>query len=250
LRDLSYIAFLLVAGRTLLHTILSSLERIAFNGDPLQFLLVETTYQPFISLFHETAIFHEHPEIQGIRMSPISFRRFFFIDWGILIADFGSALAIELLRGPAPEDRDFLRFKFKNGTEQPFQLVHPFGHHSDIPLTEFIYRIEVSVRLFLVKYDFSCFFVKNNDKQNTAISSNYQWSQICNAGIMSEAGLLETARGIPTTFTSVLIFFVLMIMLVVSSFVKRSRAKAKARRIRLENDEVSEIVTQAFWGQC
>ena len=33
-----------VAGRTILHTIISALERIAFNGDPLQFMLVETTY--------------------------------------------------------------------------------------------------------------------------------------------------------------------------------------------------------------
>jgi hypothetical protein len=59
--------FFSVAGRTVLHTILSSLERIAFNGDPLQFLLIESTYQPFISLFHETGIVVSHPELQGVR---------------------------------------------------------------------------------------------------------------------------------------------------------------------------------------
>lgn len=58
----------LVAGRTLLHTILTSLERISFNGDPLQFLLVETTYQAFISFFHQTGIANEHPNLKGIRM--------------------------------------------------------------------------------------------------------------------------------------------------------------------------------------
>ena len=58
---------ILVAGRTVLHTILSSLERIAFNGDPLQFLLIESTYQPFISLFHETGIVESHPELKGVR---------------------------------------------------------------------------------------------------------------------------------------------------------------------------------------
>ena len=57
----------LVAGRTILHTIITSLERIAFNGDPLQFLLVETTYQPFISLFHQTDIVKNHPELTGVR---------------------------------------------------------------------------------------------------------------------------------------------------------------------------------------
>ena len=57
----------IVAGRTILHTILTSLERIAFNGDPLQFMLVETTYQSFVSLFRLTGITKEHPEIFGIR---------------------------------------------------------------------------------------------------------------------------------------------------------------------------------------
>ncbi len=51
----------------MLHTILSSLERIAFNGDPLQFMLVETTYQPFISLLTQTGVTKEKPELAGIR---------------------------------------------------------------------------------------------------------------------------------------------------------------------------------------
>jgi lysosomal acid phosphatase len=56
-----------VAGRTILHTVLNSLTRIAFNGDPLQFLLIETSYQPFISLFHMLEIVKENPELGGIR---------------------------------------------------------------------------------------------------------------------------------------------------------------------------------------
>ena len=58
-------------------------------------------------------------------------------------ADFASAIAIELRRGSPPDVRDFLRIKFKNGTHSDFQDVHVFGHHADIPLTEFIYRAEV-----------------------------------------------------------------------------------------------------------
>ncbi|KAG1820132.1 hypothetical protein EV424DRAFT_1615578 [Suillus variegatus] len=41
-----------LAGRTIIHTVLSSLQRIAFNCDHLQFLLIETSYHPFISLSH------------------------------------------------------------------------------------------------------------------------------------------------------------------------------------------------------
>jgi hypothetical protein len=62
--------YISVAGRTLLHTILTSLERISFNGDPLQFMLVETTYQPFISFFQQTGIAAERPELAGFRMYP------------------------------------------------------------------------------------------------------------------------------------------------------------------------------------
>lgn len=57
-------------------------------------------------------------------------------------ANFGSALAIELRRGAPPESREFLRFQFKNGSSD-FQMLHAFGHHADIPLTEFVYRVEV-----------------------------------------------------------------------------------------------------------
>jgi lysosomal acid phosphatase len=54
-------------------------------------------------------------------------------------------MAIELRRGSLPDNRDFLRFKFKNGTDDSFRTIHVFGHKGDIPLTEFIYRVEVFV---------------------------------------------------------------------------------------------------------
>lgn len=58
-----------VASRTALDSVLSALQRIAFNGDPLQFMLIATTYQPFISLFHQTEIIKRNPELQAIRQS-------------------------------------------------------------------------------------------------------------------------------------------------------------------------------------
>ncbi|KAF8623395.1 hypothetical protein AX17_007433 [Amanita inopinata Kibby_2008] len=186
-----------IAGRTMLHTILTSLERIAFNGDPLQFLLIETTYQPFISLFHQTGIAHEHPEMKGI-------------------PEYASALAIELRRGSPPDLRDFLRVKFKNGTSNSFEDVHVFGHHADIPLTEFIYRAE-----------------------NAAITSNKQWRQVC--GIKG-SGFFETAtvaasHNKQATISIVLAFFMLSGLFFSARLVKRIRAKAREARLRLEGDE-------------
>lgn len=56
-----------VPGRTVLKSIISSLERIDYDGDPLQFLLESTTYQPFISLFKQTEMDKSDPTLHGIR---------------------------------------------------------------------------------------------------------------------------------------------------------------------------------------
>jgi hypothetical protein len=62
----------------------------------------------------------------------------------LISANFASALAIELRRGDEDDSRDYLRIKFKNGTaDGDFQVIHPFGRNTDIPLAEFIYRTQV-----------------------------------------------------------------------------------------------------------
>ncbi|KAH7918198.1 phosphoglycerate mutase-like protein [Leucogyrophana mollusca] len=129
-----------LAGRTILHPILNALQRIAFDDDPLRLLLLETSYQPFISLFHMLEMVRENPELGGI-------------------PNYASALAFELLRGPAPERREFLRVKYKNGTHDEFETYHVFGHEADIPVTEFMYRVE-----------------------NHAITSQKQWAAACSTG--------------------------------------------------------------------
>ena len=58
----------------MLYTILSSLERISFNGDPLKFTLVETSYQPFISFFNEVEVVKEHPDLKAMRELHEDFR--------------------------------------------------------------------------------------------------------------------------------------------------------------------------------
>lgn len=189
-----------IAGRTLLHTILTALERIAFNGDPLQFLLVETTYQPFISLFHEFDVIKEYPELAAI-------------------PDYASALTIELRRGQPPDLRDFLRFKFRNGTGGSFNTFHVFGHRADIPLTEFIYRA-----------------------QGSAISSNKQWADICSGkaidasaksahglGFLDAGAVADNAR--QTAFNVAFAFVLIASLFLIGRFVRTSRAKARRPRL-------------------
>ncbi|KAG0699474.1 histidine phosphatase superfamily [Suillus ampliporus] len=187
-----------LAGRTILHTVLSSLQRIAFNGDPLQFLLIETSYQPFISLFHMLEMTKENPELAAI-------------------PDYASALAFELRRGPAPEDRDFIRMKFKNGTSGEFETYHAFGHKTDIAATEFIYRIE-----------------------NYAITSQKQWAAACSSGLEDDWLHIGSQDAISSTVFSILAAVFLLGMFILSKFVKSARAKVQKSRIRLADDEVSQ----------
>ncbi|TEB38013.1 phosphoglycerate mutase-like protein [Coprinellus micaceus] len=192
-----------IAGRTILHSILSSLERISFNGDPLQFMLIETTYQPFISLFSQTGVSQDHPEFAGI-------------------PDYASAIAIELRRGSPPDVRDFLRFRFKNGTSDTWHDVHVFGHKSDVPLTEFIYRAE-----------------------NAAITSNSQWKQVCSARGVVSAYITEKTGveflGTQTAFTVAFAIVGLLGLHILAKLVKKARV-ARQARVRLEGEEVSEVV--------
>lgn len=140
-----------IAGRTILESIVHSLERIDYDADPLQFLVESTTYQPFISLLTQTEMYKGDSSITGI-------------------PNYASAIAIELRRGSLPDNRDFLRFKFKNGTDDDFRTLHVFGHKGDIPLTEFIYRVE-----------------------GATIGSNTQWMKTCGASSASE----PTSWGLP-----------------------------------------------------
>jgi len=189
-----------IAGRTIMHSIITALERIAFNGDPLQFLLIQTTYQPFISLFHMTGIIDEHPELKGI-------------------PNYSSALVIELRRGNPPDLRDFIRVKFRNGTSDNFNDLHVFGHHADIPLTEFIYRAE-----------------------NSAITSNKQWRDVCKSNAAKPMtsivfGDLPANDHVRAAFTGAYVFFSLLCLFAAAKLVKRSRARAREARLRLPGDE-------------
>lgn len=199
-----------IAGRTLLQSVISSLERITFDGDPLQFLIESTTYQPFISLFAQTEMINSDPTLKGI-------------------PNFASALAIELRRGSLPDNRDFLRFKFKNGTDDDFSTIHVFGHNGDIPLTEFIYRVE-----------------------NSAISSNRQWMKVCGAsstsnlapwGMPSLPLFQETREQYPftTAMCGALVAALFMAtVLVAAKFFKRSRRGRIA--LRTSGDEGSLVL--------
>ncbi|KAH9833437.1 phosphoglycerate mutase-like protein [Rhodofomes roseus] len=184
-----------IAGRAALSSIVDALQRVAFNGDPLQFMLIQTTYQPFLSIFHMTDIVKSHPELAAI-------------------PDFASAFAIELRRARAPDVRDFLRFKFKNGTSEDFETVRVFGHEEDIPLTEFIYRLE-----------------------NSLISSNREWARACSTGSTwaTLPGVNAQSSPVLDVCWGVIMAFIMMLgFWLVSKGVKNMRRRGY---VRLQGEE-------------
>lgn len=62
-----HVTRLSVAGRAILSPLIKSLERIAFDDDPLRVLLIETSYQPFISLFSMLNAESDKGQLFGIR---------------------------------------------------------------------------------------------------------------------------------------------------------------------------------------
>ncbi|KAA1470474.1 phosphoglycerate mutase-like protein [Dentipellis sp. KUC8613] len=184
-----------IAGRTLFRSIISSLQRITYDGDPLQFLVESTTYQPFISLFHQTEMIEDDPSLRAV-------------------PDYAAALAIELRRGSLPDNRDFLRFRFKNGTsDSEFRTVHVFGHKGDIPLTEFIYRVE-----------------------NSVISSNNQWLRVCGASSTEAswrsslpfASAGEESPAVTAAYGALFAGLLMLMAFVVASVTKRLRRRRHA----------------------
>lgn len=187
-----------IAGRTILHNILHTLQRITFDEDPLKLLLLETTYQPFISLFHMLEIVKEHPQLAAI-------------------PNHASALAFELLRGPPPELREFLRIKFKNGTNEDFQTYPIFGHKGDIAVTEFMYRLE-----------------------NFAISSQKQWESAC--GIHSGyLGITSTSEG-TNMLLAVFSIFLLFGVFALSWFKRRQSTHVPIREVHVVNNEKGRLL--------
>ncbi|KAK7030947.1 hypothetical protein VNI00_013894 [Paramarasmius palmivorus] len=112
-----------IASRTLMHLIITALERMGHCHDPLKLTLIETGYQPFISFFHEIEADRQNPELEAI-------------------PDFSSIIAIELHESG---HRRTLQFKFKNGTESGFEPIQAYGHRGGIPLEEFILRAKPGV---------------------------------------------------------------------------------------------------------
>jgi len=141
------------------------------------------------------------------------------------IANFASALSFELVRGPAPEMRDFVRVKFKNGTHDgEFQTVNIFGHREEmVPVTEFFYWLE-----------------------RHAISDERRWSSACSTSWF----LFEVGASITSESTSMPVLFAIFslfafCLFALSAFVRHSLSKrTKQREVMTETEEHDPFINE------
>lgn len=109
-----------IAGRTILPSIVTSLERIADTSDPLRFVYMATAYKPIISLFNMTYVASMNPELAGF-------------------ANFAGAVALEVRKS---SNGPVLRFNFKNGTADDYFKPYKWMNLSeDVPLSTFINHV-------------------------------------------------------------------------------------------------------------
>ena len=115
----------LVAIRTILPSIFTSLTRIANGSDPLKLALNEISYKPFISLFNLTGAAAADPSVAAI-------------------VDYASVVALELHAAQGGGEPT-VNMRFKNGTTDPtFHDLELFGS-SQVGLSEFIGQLAVRV---------------------------------------------------------------------------------------------------------
>uniref|UniRef100_A0A0W0G0D6 Phosphoglycerate mutase-like protein n=1 Tax=Moniliophthora roreri TaxID=221103 RepID=A0A0W0G0D6_MONRR len=105
--------------RTMIPSVVESLQSIADESDPLKFVHVAISYKPFISLFNMTGVAQAHPELAGI-------------------VNYAASVALEV-RQPSSGGDPVLRFNFKNGTDDVTYKTYSFFNASgDVPLSTFV----------------------------------------------------------------------------------------------------------------
>ncbi|KAA1473804.1 phosphoglycerate mutase-like protein [Dentipellis sp. KUC8613] len=107
-----------IAGRTVLPSMITGIQRIANGSDPLAFVLEAISYKPFLSLFNMTGATEANPDLANI-------------------VEYAAAWALEV-RQPASGGEPVLRFNFKNGTTDTFHTYGFLGSSGDVPVSTFI----------------------------------------------------------------------------------------------------------------
>jgi len=108
-----------IAGRTILPSILDGFSRIASSTDPMKILYMATAYKPFLSLFNMTGAAQMNPQLAGV-------------------VNYAAIVSMEVRQSPS-STTPFLRFNFKNGTDDvTFKTYNILNQTGDFPMDVFV----------------------------------------------------------------------------------------------------------------
>jgi len=112
-----------IAGRTMIPSILTAIQRISNTSDTLKLHYSAISYKPFLSLFNMTGVV-ETGELPAA------------------VVNYAAAVILEV-RQPSPGSPPVLRFNFKNGTDDDtfstFNLQFPgWSGTGDVPVSTFV----------------------------------------------------------------------------------------------------------------
>lgn len=108
-----------IAARTLVPSLTEYINRIVNSSDPLKFAYTASSYKPFVSLFNVTGVAEMNVTLAGV-------------------VDFTASIALEVRTSPS--SGPFIRFNFKNGTnDRSYNTYGIMGSASgDVPIQTFI----------------------------------------------------------------------------------------------------------------
>ncbi|EKM49712.1 uncharacterized protein PHACADRAFT_265304 [Phanerochaete carnosa HHB-10118-sp] len=144
-----------IAGTAMLPSVLSAMQDIANSSNPLKFSYTAISYKPFLSLFNMTGV-----NADG-QVPPA-------------IVNYAAALALEV-RQPSGGGEPFIRFQFKNGTDddvfKTYNMQLPsMSSPGDVPLSTFLSTFEP-----------------------VAINTTLEWCLTCNQTTLRGCGALLNA---------------------------------------------------------
>ncbi|THU86228.1 phosphoglycerate mutase-like protein [Dendrothele bispora CBS 962.96] len=109
-----------IAFRTTLPSVLNGLNSIQNSSQPLKLVYEAVSYKPFLSMFNMTGAAAMNPQLAGV-------------------VNYAAAVILEVLQPSDSSSEPVIRFKFKNGTDDPdFKTYNFMNSTQDVALSTFV----------------------------------------------------------------------------------------------------------------
>ncbi|KAI0683069.1 phosphoglycerate mutase-like protein [Earliella scabrosa] len=223
-----------IAFRTMIPSVVTAMQRIANASDPLKLHYSSIAYKPFMSIFNMTGV------VANGALPPA-------------IVNYAASVVLEV-RQPASSSEPFIRFNFKNGTDddtfRTYSMNFPGWDGSadtDVPMATFIRAFRPAGINTTLEWCNACgqteargcaALLAGNGSVGVAAAMRHERISPVGAGFLG-AGLTVVVFG---TVVAALAFLGLL------TFGRRSRAAARPKFPRKEREEESSSSVWTSWS--